>query len=228
VNSALVVVALNANVPLVSQLIPQFVGLLKGEYSEMNDEWHARVGVGIVAVQLFNIAMPHLLVFIDEFVVVALKRDWVTRFAVSQAELEQELKATEFDLEDRYALALANVVIVLMFNAGYPVLNAVAAVSFGITYWVDKTLLLRVYKKPEKVGSQSAQYAAKILPIAFLLHLGLAWWSYSDEYFMPSTSLTAAAVDPSTCYGLSAGVNNATGSGESSKLAGAGAHVIGE
>ena len=50
--------------------------------------------------------------------------------------------------EFRYSSMLAVLAVAFLYSGGLPVMYPVAAIYFFLTYWMDKFLLLRCYKRP--------------------------------------------------------------------------------
>ena len=47
----------------------------------------------------------------------------------------------------------------MLYSSGMPMLYPIGFVSFFVTYWVDKFLFLRVYKKPPRYDMTLASKA---------------------------------------------------------------------
>jgi hypothetical protein len=62
------------------------------------------------------------------------------------------------------------VFVTMAFSGGIPILYAIAAVFFFVTYWVDKILLLKFYRKPPNYSIKMANGVAKWFKWALLMH----------------------------------------------------------
>ena len=63
---------------------------------------------------------------------------------------------SEFDIEARYSNILVVMGVTFLYSGGMPILYASAGLFFFVTYWVDKCLLLRCYRKPIKFNNYIA------------------------------------------------------------------------
>jgi len=54
----------------------------------------------------------------------------------------------EFMFEFRYSNLLTVLAVALLYSGGLPIMYPTAAMFFFISYWVDKCLLFRCYRKP--------------------------------------------------------------------------------
>jgi hypothetical protein len=68
-----------------------------------------------------------------------------------------------------------------MYAAGHPILYAVAAFSFMISYAVDKAALLRMYRRPPMFDGAMALFSVSVMPYAAVIHLVIAIWMYSES-----------------------------------------------
>ena len=64
--------------------------------------------------------------------------------------------SSEFDIEARYSNILVVMGVTFLYSGGMPILYASAGLFFFVTYWVDKCLLLRCYRKPIKFNNYIA------------------------------------------------------------------------
>lgn len=72
-------------------------------------------------------------------------------------------------------------VIGLMFSFGLPILYLIVAIFYWCGHWVDRyTFLRRVTPPPKTHDLQMGIVANSILPVAILLHSGLALKFLSD------------------------------------------------
>lgn len=69
---------------------------------------------------------------------------------------------------------LTYVLITLFFGAGLPLLYPISALYFGVTYWVDKYLLTKHYRKPPIYNTRIAKGALYWFKWALLVHVIIA------------------------------------------------------
>lgn len=136
---------------------------------------------------------------------------------LTQAQLNAQYSPPPFELPARLAVMLNVVFSCLMYSAGNPVLLAVAAASMLFTLVVDKGGLLRVYGKPPHYAGSIVEVAVKLLPIAGLVHMAVAVWTYSDETVMFSPNVFAKG-DTSFLGSAIAGASNAIASSASVRM----------
>lgn len=56
---------------------------------------------------------------------------------------------TSVQMEVKYSNMVAVIYIVMFYGSGIPILYFIAAVYFFVTYWVEKIMILRYYRKPK-------------------------------------------------------------------------------
>ena len=83
--------------------------------------------------------------------------------------------------EFKYSNILTVLAVTLLYSGGLPILYPTAAVFFFITYWMDKILLLRCYRKPIKFDNYIAKHTLIYFKFALLVHIGgfLVMYSYT-------------------------------------------------
>lgn len=59
-------------------------------------------------------------------------------------------------METRYSNMLVVLAVTMLYSGAMPVLYVSAGLFFFVTYWVDKILLLRCYRKPIKFNNYMA------------------------------------------------------------------------
>ena len=60
-------------------------------------------------------------------------------------------------LKFRYANVLSVLTVIFMYSSSMPILYILGVFFFFITYWIDKFLLFRYYKKPVMFDSYLAR-----------------------------------------------------------------------
>ena len=82
--------------------------------------------------------------------------------------------------EFKYSNILTVLTVTLLYSGGLPILYPTAALFFFITYWMDKCLLLRCYRKPIKFDNYIAKHTLVCFKFALLAHIGGFLLMYSD------------------------------------------------
>jgi len=138
--------------------------LLLAEYDEFTTEWYSQVGSTIMVTMILMIFTPHFGNI--GFVVWNCCKRCVDRKCTFnerktskyvQYHYEQVNLGGEFDMETRYSNMLVVLSITFFYSGAMPVLYAAAGFFFLVTYWIDKCLLLRCYRKPIKMNNYMAE-----------------------------------------------------------------------
>lgn len=77
----------------------------------------------------------------------------------------------EFMLEFRYSNMLTVLSVVFFYSGGMPILYPIAACFFFVTYWMDKFLLLKCYKKPIQFDEHLATETLSLFKYIIVLHI---------------------------------------------------------
>lgn len=73
---------------------------------------------------------------------------------------------------------LTYVFITMFYSGGLPLLYPISATYFFVTYWTDKYLLTKFYKKPPTYNTRIAKGALYLFKWAFLVHFIIAFNMY--------------------------------------------------
>lgn len=127
----------------------------KQKYESFNSEWYTEVGQTIAITVMLFIITPHASnIGFQCFLSCSRCCDRGCSCnrkktkKVIQEDYEQVNMGNDFMLEFRYANILTILSVVFLYSSGIPILYFFAALFFFITYWIDKCLLLKCYKKP--------------------------------------------------------------------------------
>ena len=90
---------------------------------------------------------------------------------LTQMDYEDKNTGAEFMFEFRYASMLVVLSIAFLYSGGLPVMYPVAAVYFFITYWMDKCLLFRCYRRPVHFNSYLARHTLHYFKFILLIHI---------------------------------------------------------
>jgi len=138
------------------------------------------------------------------------KRNVMSKFAKTHPKLMSHFTGTKWYLGERYTSYTKTFFVAVFYAALYPGGMFVAAICFTYGYWVDKYLLLRVWKKPPHYDAQLASQARGHIMFSVLVHLLVtANWYYGWPFdnvistpdglgHMNKASITPG--DPSTWY----------------------------
>lgn len=87
----------------------------------------------------------------------------------------------EFDIDKRHAQIICQVFIVLTFSSGMPLLYPVGLLCAFSSYWIDKYLFLRLYRKPPLYDGSMAARARNLVKVALLIHCIMSIYIYSND-----------------------------------------------
>lgn len=73
-------------------------------------------------------------------------------------------------LEFRYSNILSILAVIFTYSSGMPILYAFGVFYFFITYWIDKYMLFRYYKKPVMFDSYIARKSLNWFKYILLVH----------------------------------------------------------
>jgi hypothetical protein len=86
-----------------------------------------------------------------------------------------------FDIGTRYSQILVTIFVVLIYSPGMPILYVCCFLFMFITYWVDKILLLRFYRKPPNIDLFVAELFDIMILFGMILHFAFAIWMYGNK-----------------------------------------------
>ena len=73
--------------------------------------------------------------------------------------------------EFRYSNMLTVLSVTFLYSGGMPILYPVAALFFFVSYWVDKCLILRCYRRPIKFDEYLAKSTLDFFKYILILHI---------------------------------------------------------
>jgi hypothetical protein len=76
---------------------------------------------------------------------------------------------------------LTYVFVTMLYSGGLPLLYPISAAYFGVTYWVDKYLLTKFYRKPPTYDTKLAKSALYWFKWAFVLHFICAYHMFKEN-----------------------------------------------
>jgi len=79
---------------------------------------------------------------------------------------------------------MSTLFIILLFGSGMPVLYVIGACYFGVTFIVNKILILKYYKRTRTMNRTIPDYSISLLPLGLVVHmLGAAFMLTNPEPF---------------------------------------------
>ena len=127
----------------------------------------------------------------------------------TQYKLNKLLKGPSFDISNSLAQVLVIVFTCYFYTSGMPLLNHICLCALILTYWCNKTLILRYYHKPPEYSYSINRNIIKMLPFAVIFHCIFSLYAYGSKDIFPSgytknnTSLYVIPDNNSVSYRLS-------------------------
>lgn len=194
VNTLLTAVVVNAGFGDRVPAVLAKIGLFGGGFDDMTTAWYASVGSSICLTLAIGALLAPLLPLLEPlFACLARCRmrhaDGTAR---TQAQMDALFVGQPFDAGRRYPAVLLQLFGALVFGAAMPVLYGVAAVSFALTFMVDRWLVFRFAARPPVLDASLIRYTVSLLPVGLLLHATVALWAFTAGGLLPLTPLSAA------------------------------------
>ena len=98
-----------------------------------------------------------------------------------QSDYENINTGTDFLFEFRYSQVLTVVFVTFMYSSGLPILYPCAFLTFFISYWFDKLLILKFYKSPPKHTRDLSEATGTIMQYSLLFHFAVGAFMYSNS-----------------------------------------------
>jgi len=169
VNTALVVVLVNSTLP--------FFG---GDFSDFTLEWHVQVGAQMMTTLFMNMLGSHAITVLNCLVVQPIRRYFLLakekHSQLTPQGLLRQVAPPPFHLESKYASMLSNVGVILLFSAAYPILYVLGLFTMLISFYAEKLLMLKFYKKPQDSDPRQAEFAVKCMRIILFMHAAVGFW----------------------------------------------------
>ena len=166
------------------------------EYSEFTSEWYQRVGSTIVYTMVLMVVtnpVSNLVMQLLRKLILCwdrgCSRDEKSTKKLVQEDYENVNIGNEFLMEQRYANILTVVAVVFLYSGGMPILYPVAACFFLATYWMDKLLLFRFFKRPIHFDSHLATKTLSFFKYIVLMHLLGFLLMFGLTPILPTTAL---------------------------------------
>jgi hypothetical protein len=81
-----------------------------------------------------------------------------------------------------------------MFSSGMPILYFVALVTFFLSYWVDKFMLLKYYRMPPSYTINLSYYSIQIMKFSIIFHYLFGFFMFSYGAILPAKIIDAYLV----------------------------------
>jgi len=94
----------------------------------------------------------------------------------TQEELNEVYLGPQFCLNYRYTQSLVNFFICWMYSISMPVLPFIGALSFYISFWVDKYLFCNFYRIPPKYSDDIGSRSTSLIGYGIILHIIMSCW----------------------------------------------------
>ena len=108
---------------------------------------------------VLNVLSPHSYILYSLFCVLPCRTVRPDAGAVTQAQLNRRYAPPEWDAASGASLLLNTAFVCFIFSPGLPLLLPVAALTFAVSYQVDRVALLRLYARPPMLSADVQRYA---------------------------------------------------------------------
>jgi len=173
--------------------IPDFP-LFTGDYSDLTSSWFNNVGATFLFYMFLNILTPHSNSLIQYLTKVIMRQcdkqinKWKKYTKKkSRKEYIDLYTGPEFNIGMRYSQIMTTIFAVLIYSSGIPLLYLCCFLFFVLTYWIDKWLVLRLYKSPPHIDLYVTKLFNIILLFAIIIHFVFAIWIYGNENYLSNT-----------------------------------------
>ena len=79
---------------------------------------------------------------------------------------------------------MSTMFVILLFGSGMPILYPIGVFYFGVTYIVNKTLILKYYKRTLTMDRTIPTYSISLLQVGLVIHMiGAAFMLTNPEPF---------------------------------------------
>lgn len=159
---------------------------MNGNYDDFNREWYTDVGSIITATMIVNAISPHFFNLIFWYPLGCCRRKCCWKFYQSQNSLNEMFAGPEFNIATRTAQVLTTLFSCYLYSGGMPILNIICFLTMFCIFWIDKTLILRHYRKPPFYSSAINERLVRILPLAIVIHCSFSLYAYGATDIFPS------------------------------------------
>lgn len=189
INTSILTLLANADIQdtALIDLLPYREVYINGSFSDFSREWYTEVGSIITATMIVNAISPHFLNLIFWYPLGCIKRKCCWKCYKSQNTLNQMFAGPEFNIAIRTAQVLTTLFSCYLYSGGMPILNFICFLTMFSIYWIDKTLILRHYRKPPFYSSAINDRLVYFLPFAVVLHCAFSLYAYGASDIFPGS-----------------------------------------
>ena len=164
-----------------------YIGIseLSGKYNDISRDWYNDVGNTITVTMIVSIFSPHIFNLLIVYPFGSLIRRCFSKYYKSQKKLNKFYQGATFDISNGLSQVLAVVFTSYMYSSGIPLLNILCLITLFFTYWCEKFLILRHYKKPPQYSDTINARAIMFLPFAIIFHCTFAIYAYGSSEIFP-------------------------------------------
>jgi hypothetical protein len=192
INTGVVILMIHLNLSGAVDPVTWFP-IFTGQYERFSVDWYKNVGQAIVLTMFTNLVSLNLSnLFFGALGSVMRCCDRKCRCCndkhtkkLTQKDYEEANMGGEFLIEYRYNTILTILFVTFMFSAGLPVLYPVAVIFFAVTYWCDKYLVLRHYRKPPAFDNFLALRTIECFKFALALHVLVGALMFGNDDILP-------------------------------------------
>lgn len=192
INTAIILLVVNLHISPITQNHPNF-WIFAGAYDDLSPHWYSAVGATIIFCMILNIFTPHiasLFLWLYTRLRRACDKKWCTGGKKTKRLTKKEFinlyVGPSFDIGTRYSEILTSIFVILIYSAGMPILYLLCFLFLIITYWVDKALILRLYRNPPHIDLYVSKLFNTIILIGMVVHFGFAIWIYGNPDILTS------------------------------------------
>ena len=109
-------------------------------------------------------------------------------FRYTQEELNAVYLGPPFRLNHRYTQLLVNFFICWMYAISMPILPLIGAISFYVSYWVDKFLFCNFYRIPPKYSDKIGRKSTNLIAYGIFLHIFMSCWILGNHQIFSGKS----------------------------------------
>jgi hypothetical protein len=102
-------------------------------------------------------------------------------FQIIQEDYDNKYLEIEFEIDKRYSIILSQILVVMTFSGGLPLMYPIGFLCAFINYWMDKCLFLRCHRKPPLYDHRLSSLAKTILKFSILIHVISFLLIYSND-----------------------------------------------
>lgn len=190
-----VFVSMVFNTLVLTLLINMRLGVFPtGLYSDFTPGWYANVGAGFITQMFAQAVVPHLGSLVAMLQLRGKWRDsrlYLTN--ASETTLAAMLTGPHMDFPVRSAQLMAVLCVCFVLSCNLPLMYVAGLLALVGAFWADKLFMTRLYRTPPFSGATVVAKMIGYMPLALLVHLGVALWVVSSMQLLDGAEAPAAA-----------------------------------